>query len=266
MKKKISWIELIIILCVVIFFVSGWKFWYKPDKNFEITPVPSAVSIEDPLPVPIKIAKGIKIDPKTAVSIEDPLPVPIDMDKEYNLSPETIEIKYFLKDYPDEPEPYKRQTLKASNNFAPPSDILLIPRPTIIKAIAFDVDKNILIEVQQEKDMHVDKENIDLHLKNYRFVLETYPDKIISGKKSFIIVRLISGDPLNPLKPTDNVKIDFSISSGDCTLLEKSKVTNSNGVCAVSFIANKPDCIYVRGEFSVKDNIYSNTCNFQVTE
>ncbi len=243
MKKKITWIELIIILCVVILFVSGWKFWRKPDKNSEITPVPSAVSIDDPMPVPI------------------------DMDKEYNLSLETIEIKYFLKSHPG--EIYKEATLMASNNFALPENGLEFPLvPVIMRATAFDADKNILIEIQQEKIIKFEagRNEFDLPMKNYRFLMETYPDKIISGKKSFIIVRLISGDPLNPSKPTDNVKIDFSISSGDCTLLEKSKVTNSNGVCAVSFIANKPDSVYVRGEFSVKDKIFFNTCNFQVTE
>ncbi|RJR12602.1 ankyrin repeat domain-containing protein [Candidatus Parcubacteria bacterium] len=52
MKKKISWIELIIIFCVVIIFVSGWKFWRKPNENLKITPVPSAVSIDDTMPVP----------------------------------------------------------------------------------------------------------------------------------------------------------------------------------------------------------------------
>jgi len=57
LKKKISWIELIIILCVVIFFVSGWKFWYKPDKNLKITPVPPIISIEDTIPVPIDMNK-----------------------------------------------------------------------------------------------------------------------------------------------------------------------------------------------------------------
>jgi len=39
MKKKISWFELIIIVCVILVFVKGYNYWNKPDRVPEVTPV-----------------------------------------------------------------------------------------------------------------------------------------------------------------------------------------------------------------------------------
>lgn len=50
MKKKITFIEVLIIIIVIVVVVKGYRFWNKPEEVPEVTPVPTEVSIEEPTP------------------------------------------------------------------------------------------------------------------------------------------------------------------------------------------------------------------------
>jgi len=58
MKKKISWFELIIIVCVILVFVKGYNYWNKPEKVSEVTPVPPKAFVTTPISADIVLPGG----------------------------------------------------------------------------------------------------------------------------------------------------------------------------------------------------------------
>jgi len=62
MKKKITFIEVIIVIVVIVIVVKGYQFWNKPEKVSEVAPVPTKTIVIKTTPV------------STEVSIEEPSP------------------------------------------------------------------------------------------------------------------------------------------------------------------------------------------------
>jgi len=69
MRKKITFIEVIIVIVVIVAVLKGYRFWNKPEEVLEVTPVPAEVVKAEITPIPTKVVKA-EITPGEMVLIE----------------------------------------------------------------------------------------------------------------------------------------------------------------------------------------------------
>lgn len=228
MKKKISWIELVVVIVLVFFVVKGYYYWNEPLLSEKII---------------------------TEVIGE----------KEKNILADVVEVKFYFEEDPN--QLFKEFTLTSSNDYKmKEEDKTVIPVEMIIKSTSFSIEKEVLLKTQQKKFFKLTNRDLNIPIKKYRFILENYPLKVAVGEKVFIIAKLVSGDPSNIYKPTKNVDINFTVFSGEEILLETGCTTDETGLCIFNFIPKDTGEVTVKGEYYKEGFTYSNICKFKVRE